>query len=437
MSLQGTLTTLGITEVLEFLAARNATGQLDVTTEMGTAMYLFSNGEVAEAEYSFIRESGSDSAAATYYVVSEQDGSFFFNEDEQPIDTDSCEPVGSLLARTAEMAERWLEVEGEIPTPNHLLTRNKELDGSVTIEPEWWKALEIIGEGKTSLQIAKQLDMSALDASLTALAMARAGLLNVNRLDPLEIDMGLVPSDEPAAPVDSFVEQTQPHAASDESQQVATTPAPVEVAEIRETAASFQPAFEAAPAEVAAAEPEPTIEPDMAWQQTTPAGEDVPQVLPEPEALADTADPHPVVDDDGWSSNHYPAFNESSPFTGPAAVEDPGPTPAPAQFAPEASQIFNSHPVEKATPGGQAFDPSSPKTAIAREVLSDLAMLSDQLGETAGADTSWELDGTFVSEEANPMPEPDADPFGDLGELLSNASSDEDRGSVLKFLRRD
>lgn len=85
MSLQGTLKTLGITEVLEFLANREATGQLEITTEMGSAAYQFAEGEVVGNDYSFIRESGTDAAEATYYVLAELEGSFFFDEDVVPL----------------------------------------------------------------------------------------------------------------------------------------------------------------------------------------------------------------------------------------------------------------------------------------------------------------------------------------------------------------
>ena len=124
MSLQGTLKTLGITEVLEFLSARSVTGRLDVHTEMGTATYVMVNGLVAEGDYSFIRESGSDAAEATYYVVSELDGTFFFDEEDQVPDEDADtvghEDVGSVLSRTAGIAESWHEIEATIPSPNHL-----------------------------------------------------------------------------------------------------------------------------------------------------------------------------------------------------------------------------------------------------------------------------------------------------------------------------
>ena len=74
-------------------------------------------------------------------------------------------------------------------------------------------------------------------------------------------------------------------------------------------------------------------------------------------------------------------------------------------------------------------------TAIAGQVIDDLASLTDQL-DAPHAGENWQLDDTFVP-EAEPAPDHiQGDPFGDLGELLTD-SSDEERSSLLKFLRRD
>ena len=51
MSLQGTLRTLGITEVLEFLADRTATGRLDIEAGIGSATYWLLDGGIASNEY--------------------------------------------------------------------------------------------------------------------------------------------------------------------------------------------------------------------------------------------------------------------------------------------------------------------------------------------------------------------------------------------------
>jgi len=285
MSLQGTLATLGITEVLEFLSSREATGQLDVSTEMGQATYLFFEGSVAQCEYSFIRESGSDSAEATYYVVSELDGTFFFDEDQEPVDIEDVEEVGVVLSRTAEIAEKWLQVEEAIETPNHLLVRNNQLDGSVTIQPEWWSTLEVIGDGKTSMQVASETGMGLLTSSLLVLDMTNAGLLKVEELDPMSLEMPDL-ADESGADLDVAL----PAMASEDE----------------------EPAIAAAPEVDAPAEPAPEQEPVMA-EEIAPPPELAPAPMPvEAPVPVEAAAPAPM------------------PVEAPVPVEAAAQAPAPA-----------------------------------------------------------------------------------------------------------
>ena len=169
MSLQGTLRTLGITEVLEFLADRTATGRLDIETGIGTATYWLLDGGIASNEYRFEREDGDDAAEATYYALAELDGTFFFDDDQEP-PAGPTEAVSNVLARTATIAEAWSEVEQVVPSMQHWLHRNDTLDGSVTIEPEWWKAIDIIGSGCTAAHLASVLGEGALGERTTDIA---------------------------------------------------------------------------------------------------------------------------------------------------------------------------------------------------------------------------------------------------------------------------
>ena len=79
--------------------------------------------------------------------------------------------------------------------------------------PNGGKALEMIGEGATSLQLASALELGALDASLTALAMTKAGLLIVSEVDPLDISLGddlAIPPTEGASTTSSHRSSTRP-----------------------------------------------------------------------------------------------------------------------------------------------------------------------------------------------------------------------------------
>ncbi len=198
MSLQGTLRTLGITEVLEFLADRKATGRLDIDAGTGTATYWMFRGDVSSTSYDFSGEHGSDPAEATYFALSEIDGTFIFDEDEAPPLGEPSEDVPSVLARTAAIAEQWSEIQQDIPSVHHILRRNTDIDGSVTIQPEWWKAIELVGSGTTCKAIAVALDMSPLEASTMAHEMLEAGLL-VASDDIAEPVLDEPPVDDPAA----------------------------------------------------------------------------------------------------------------------------------------------------------------------------------------------------------------------------------------------
>ena len=219
MSLQGTLSTLGIIELLELLAKRDASGQLDVTTTNGSASYLFADGKISLAEFTFARGTGEDSAEATYYVLAEEDGTFYY--DPQVVEgVPEGEAVKTMLGRASEVGDRWAEVEASIPSVSHIVCRNSQLDSSVTIEPEWWSVLEVLGTGKTSTQVAQVLELSVLDASTSLREMVDAGLL-VATDDVIEeaAPEALVPEPAPA-----------PEMAEAAVQEAATEPAPIQEA---------------------------------------------------------------------------------------------------------------------------------------------------------------------------------------------------------------
>ena len=84
-----------------------------------------------------------------------------------------------LLGRTADAAEAWSTVEDVIPTRDHELTRRTTFTDAVTVEPEWWTAIDAIGSGSSSRVLTDALGMRALAASLMAADMTRAGILVV------------------------------------------------------------------------------------------------------------------------------------------------------------------------------------------------------------------------------------------------------------------
>lgn len=477
MSLQGTLRTLGIAEVLEFLANRGATGRLDISAESGAATYWMMRGEVAEVEFDFEREAGWDAAEATYYALAELEGTFHFDEDQIPEHGLETERVDSVLGRTAVIADGWSDVEVTIPTPDHWLSRSNRLDGSVTIEPAWWSAIEAIGAGRSSRHLASDLDMRALAASSMAADMARSGLIEVGEprmaepLDPepKNDEVAEIASDTADSEASTSEEQGVaeiPSASEDEfdlfaqtslpESQQETQPAPiVEQDEAEDVELDADPDPEA----VAAALAEmsswdlpgevPDDEADVAWPaevedaSTSPALEwedsqadepvsatlntqiDVPSepAVPVEALVAETPATEEIApedesgsdsDDDGWSSDHSrPA--PSTPANISAAPAPPTDEQLLAPTPPPMPSTDLPAPFSDAPPASTVFESAPP----AGEAFDPPVLTYAETTEPNSVAT---------------------DTLGEMQELMGAADTDfgtDERSSVLKFLRRD
>ena len=191
-------------------------------------------------------------------------------------------------------------------------------------------------------------------------------------------------------------------------------------------------------------------------------------------------DPAPaggLDDDDGWSTSHYQAFDEpvqaSVPTTEAQPVQpvaDPAPMTFDAPVADAAPMAFDTPVADESSLYGldaPFADPvpesATDSSAVAGEVMNDLAYLNSDL-DSQLPEENWQMDSAIpdvgapampepiqpsAPAQASPVPEPqaqmpapvptlgDADPFGSLSDLVVDEEPEEDRGSVLKFLRRD
>ncbi len=438
MSLQGTLRTLGITEVLEFLADRSATGRLDITADSGSATYWMLRGEVAEVDYEFERESGVDAAESTYYALSELDGTFFFDEGEAPEHGTPTESVADVLGRTADTAEGWSLVEEQIPTPQHQLIRSDALDGSVTIEPAWWRALDAIGSGCSSRALAESLGMRALAASTMAADMARVGLIVVDEPvaddapasvaeptsfdeapvepepmpePPVEFSVAPITEDEPAsAPAGmSFGTDSGAEAFEPQPDSFSVAPEPAMAAPVAEAPAAAPEAWDTAPEVPTIAEPEPAPTWDAApAEPEAPTSWDAPPAAPAPEAAPAGWDATPEPEAAAWDTP-APAPEPAAAWDTPEPVAEPAaawPTAEPAPTAPEPAPAAAANDDD-----GWATDHSAAPAASAPAEANDAAAALASWGAAAATPS--------MAPAPAPAPEPVAaapahNPFADL-----------------------
>lgn len=471
MSLQGTLRTLGITEVLEFLADRNATGRLSIEADSGAATYMMSDGEVLSAQYAFDHEAGADAAEATYYALAELDGTFLFTEEDVEVEDDSTESIPDLLGRTADAAEAWSTVEDVIPTRDHELTRRTTFTDSVTVEPEWWTAIDAIGSGSSSRVLTDALGMRALAASLMAADMTRAGILVVGEpassiAKVVEIDTPVEPEITAEAGAEPFAmadPELPEHHAGAETEYVAEAPvahddpitnmfadhsapvveSPEALIESQDVVASTEPAVAAQELEAAMTELEALASDSAFFDEPASTDHFADASAPSqfeptafdatPDFTADAPAPdvfdQPVASEDGWASDHGVA-STPAPST---------PTPAPSTPALSTPSPFTPEPAT-ADSGvwGDVTDMPSPQPEDPFSSPSSTPMFGGLPGPDA-TDTAQEHSNLAYLNAPEPtMPTvPDTSRKDALVEGVDDEFATEDRSSVLKFLRRD
>lgn len=432
MSLQGTLKTLGIAEVLEFLASRSSTGRLDIESESGGATYWLLRGEVAEVNYDFERESGTDAAEATYYALAEVEGTFLFDEEQVPDTTANTESVADILARTAAAADGWSDVEKTVPSPDHFLVRSNQIDGSVTIEPAWWNAIQAIGDGSTTRRLSKELDLRSLDTSRMVADMARNGLILVEEPRSQQPEGAAVA--EPTVEVTSVAEELiveepvveEPVIEVEMVQEpdleiVATDPEPVDAqneefaVEPAEVAAHMAPVEAPAPDDV---EPLAEVTPIAAEKDSEPTETEAPVLEASP---FESPALNPMLDADGRDYEAMTAELEQSPVDTLASIAEALAAEGPLTL-----------PEDAAAPGADVETPAEP---VASPFDSPVSNPFSDVGSTPSA-SPWD-NAPPVGEQVDSWPEtPDSgaapaiaweSPTPDSG-MAADWSDDDDEG---------
>lgn len=222
MSLKGSLQTVALPEVLNFLADNGKSGEFHVSGGHGEGRLWFGHGrisglDVARAEQPF---------EAIFELLRIDDGEFDFVADvEVPAE---ARPVGfddgvvrpALEAAEARLAE-WRDIVTVVPSLAHRLQLRSETPAeAVMLEPEQWMLVVAIGAGHTVGQVIDERGMQEFDGCKAVRALVDASLVDV--LEP-EAAEAVAEDPEPVA------EEPDPEPVAEEvaPEPVALEPEPV------------------------------------------------------------------------------------------------------------------------------------------------------------------------------------------------------------------
>lgn len=179
MSLQGSIETFAVADVLRLLAATSKTGRLQVQgpTRAGTVWVRQAQilgADSSSSPYAF------ELADVVFQLLRFERGSFRFELDDRPDEEVSPVDIEVVLAEAETMLGEWRNLEARIPSARSWVTLQPELrSDAVTLSPEDWSAVVMISVGRTVADLGAALGLGELPTARLVARLLDLGLVDV------------------------------------------------------------------------------------------------------------------------------------------------------------------------------------------------------------------------------------------------------------------
>lgn len=216
MSLKGSLQTVALPEVLDFLSGTAKTGELRVDGAGTEGLLWFEEGSIAGVRV----QRGPNPVEAVFQLLRIDDGEFSFNAGEsRPDDVAAVDRsdghVAGVLEQAQDRLRQWAEIVSVVPSLDHRVTLAAAAPGdTVSLERSQWELVVAIGEGRSVGEVIAARDLGEFEGCRAVKTLIEASLVEIG--DPV------VAEEEPPAPVqDSSVVVEEPAVAAEEPAGVA------------------------------------------------------------------------------------------------------------------------------------------------------------------------------------------------------------------------
>lgn len=182
MSLQGSLETFQLPDVLVLLASTKKTGELRITGDRVSGKVWVKDGQLVGTDVPRAPEP----VDAIWELLRLKDGDFVFDSDTPaPSGNSAAQPVEPLLADAQARMAEWVEIEKVVPSTAAWVTLAPEAPRpEVIITAEQWKLFAQLGDGRTVDALMDKLSMGEFDTCKWLKSMADDGVLEVGRAAP-------------------------------------------------------------------------------------------------------------------------------------------------------------------------------------------------------------------------------------------------------------
>ena len=344
MSLQGTLDTFALPDVLRLVASTRKTGRLRVSGTRGEGSIWVEAGDIVAGSITSV-DDNADYATQVFDLLRFPDGSFIFESDRTAPEPGAPAEIEPVLREAEALLAEWRTIEQVIPSSEAWINLAEELPtADVVVDRRRWLVIVAVGAGSTVMDIANTLGLGEIQVARELKEMVELGLLEVGA--PTGSNLAPAPAPALAAVAELPVDEPMPEPAD------VAEPAPVALSDVSD----FGSVDAGAPAEVAFVE---TAEPVSFADQP-----DLTNTSSFSSPTGDSAFGSPALGDSSPSDTFGSgSFGESGPYDDSSPFGDPSvgePTFGDSGLGPDPFADAPSEVASVSVPADPAFgDPSS------------------------------------------------------------------------------
>jgi hypothetical protein len=186
VSLEGTLETIALPDVLALLSVTTKTGELRIESGGGGGSVWLDDGRVAGYDVG----SQKSPVDALFALLRLTEGSFRFRTGTEPVNTVDPEEVAPLLEQAEARLEEWPEIAAVVPSLSSRLRLQAAVDEPVQVTPDQWRLVASIGDGRSVGDVLTALDLGEFDGSKAVKELVDLHLVWVEPIElatPIEV----------------------------------------------------------------------------------------------------------------------------------------------------------------------------------------------------------------------------------------------------------
>lgn len=213
VSLQGSLETFQLPDVLVLLSSTKKTGELRINGDRTSGKVWVKDGQLVQTEV----PRAPQPVDAVWELLRLKSGDFTFDSDTAAPNGGKAEPIEPVLADAQARMTEWVEIEKVVPSMAAWVTLAPEAPApEVTITADQWKLFAQVGDGRSVEALMDKLSMGEFEACKWLKTMADDGVLNVEANAPSGAATSSAKASAPKAEAKAAKSEAKAGAAKDE-----------------------------------------------------------------------------------------------------------------------------------------------------------------------------------------------------------------------------